>query len=728
MKRLPVEKIRRLALLGAVVMTLMVAGSYGLRRWRAEQARRAVPAAVPADVQQQAEKFTFSRTQEGQTLFTVEASRTTERAGQTTVLEDVVVHIYGQRGERADEIRTARCEYDAEGTERIVCPGEVVVSLRNAQGTDVAADSSIQLTTTALQFDPIGSVAWTEQPVHFAFPGGTGEAVGLRYQPTEPKVQFEGQVTIRVARPGEEPVHIRGARLDYNTTTRTFALAPPLRIAVGDRTLVADRLYMQLDTRFRTRRIEASGNIRATAQQGERELTMRATRAVAEYAGDGNIELLRASGQVEFQGRGPASQEHLTCGEAVFFFEPGQRGVERVVARGSPNLVVETAAETRALRAPELELLLQSPESRKRLLTARQRGTLILRRKNGEQRTVTGDRIELEFSQKQHLRALAASGGVEVRESRPGGLQRTSSSDQLRAQFSTEGKLTAAEQWGRFRYHDGRWQAQAGRAGYRSSGGVFVLRELPVVWDAATRTSARLIEISEDRGELRAEGAVRTTWRAAADASNGFGTGEPVQLAAERLQASPDEGRARYAGQARLWQGENRLAAATIELFRDPGKLLATGDVSAFLLEATEEGDAAARRRRIRITAEQLTYLAAERRAWFADRVSARNDFGTLTTARLEVFFTEGPGAAGLERVHARGGVLLEQKGWRATSEEGEYRADTQTVVMWGGTPTIHQPQRGTTTGARLTLFLADDTISVDSAEGTRTLTRRSWQ
>jgi len=83
--RPPVEKIRRLALLGVVLMTLLVAASYGLRRWRAEEARRNLPATVGTDVQQQAEKFTFSRTQEGQTLFTLEASRTTERAGRTTV-------------------------------------------------------------------------------------------------------------------------------------------------------------------------------------------------------------------------------------------------------------------------------------------------------------------------------------------------------------------------------------------------------------------------------------------------------------------------------------------------------------------------------------------------------------------------------------------------------------------------------------------------------------------
>ena len=138
MKRPPIEQIRRLVLVALVAVTLVVAGNYGWRRWRAYQARQAVPATVPGDVQQQAERFTLSRSEAGQTLFTVEASRTTERAGKTTVLENVVVKVYGHRGERSDEIRTARCEYDVGGTGQIVCPGEVSVHV--SSGAGAAAD------------------------------------------------------------------------------------------------------------------------------------------------------------------------------------------------------------------------------------------------------------------------------------------------------------------------------------------------------------------------------------------------------------------------------------------------------------------------------------------------------------------------------------------------------------------------------------------------------------
>jgi len=724
-ERLPVERIRRLALLGVVVMTLLVAGTYGVRRWRAEQARRDLPAAVDTDVQQQAEKFTFSRSQEGQTLFTVEASRTTERAGRTTVLEDVLVRIYGQRGERADEIRTARCEYDAGRTERILCPGEVIVLLRNSRAAEAATAPSIQLTTAALQFDPTEGVAWTEEPVRFVFPGGAGEAVGLRYQPVEPRVQFAEQIAILAQRGTDDPVRITGARLEYNATLRVFELAAPLQIAVGDRSLTAEALRMELDTEFRTRRIEARGNARATVPQDGRQFTVRAAQAVAEYAPGGGMERLRASGQVEFQGKGPDSSERLSCQEAVFHFQPPGPVLERVVATGSTSLVVETATEARTLRAPELELTLRAGEKSNQVLAAHKRGTLTHRRRSGEERTVTADRLQMTFAGHWQLRALSASGGVEARESRPGSRAWSSRSDELRVRFSPEGTLAAAEQWGHFHYDDERWQAQAGRADYAGPGGAITLREQPVVWDASSRTSARQIDFAENGNQLRAEGDVRTTRQPAAGAADGLGGEEPVQLAAERLQAWPEEGRARYEGRARLWQGENRLAASAIDLAREPGKLSASGEVSALFVEASDPGERAEGQRAVRVTAERFTYFASDRRAVFDDHVTARNDFGALHTPRLEVFLSAT--GARLERVRARGGVQIERGSLQASSEEGEYRADTQTVVLWGGTPTLRDPQRGTTTGARLTLFLADDTLSIDSAEGTRTVTRRPW-
>jgi hypothetical protein len=70
------------------------------------------------------------------------------------------------------------------------------------------------------------------------------------------------------------------------------------------------------------------------------------------------------------------------------------------------------------------------------------------------------------------------------------------------------------------------------------------------------------------------------------------------------------------------------------------------------------------------------------------------------------------------------GGVIIDQGARRATAERGEYAAADGKFVMTGGNPTIYDASEGTTTGRQLTFFLADDTIIVDSENGSRTLTK----
>jgi hypothetical protein len=70
------------------------------------------------------------------------------------------------------------------------------------------------------------------------------------------------------------------------------------------------------------------------------------------------------------------------------------------------------------------------------------------------------------------------------------------------------------------------------------------------------------------------------------------------------------------------------------------------------------------------------------------------------------------------------GGVIVDQAGRRATAERGEYTASDGKFVMSGGDPTLYDSTEGTTKGRQLTFYLADDTIIVDSENGSRTLTK----
>jgi lipopolysaccharide export system protein LptA len=85
-------------------------------------------------------------------------------------------------------------------------------------------------------------------------------------------------------------------------------------------------------------------------------------------------------------------------------------------------------------------------------------------------------------------------------------------------------------------------------------------------------------------------------------------------------------------------------------------------------------------------------------------------------------------GPAQVTRAVATGNVVVEQGERRGTADRGVYTAADQKFVLSGGNPTLYDSTEGTTTGRELTFNMADDTIIVDSGNGSRTLTKHRVQ
>ena len=76
-------------------------------------------------------------------------------------------------------------------------------------------------------------------------------------------------------------------------------------------------------------------------------------------------------------------------------------------------------------------------------------------------------------------------------------------------------------------------------------------------------------------------------------------------------------------------------------------------------------------------------------------------------------------------RVLALGSVVVRQGDRRGTAEQAEYTASDEKFVLSGGQPTLFDnASSDTTTGRSLTFYVANDTILIDSQEGSRTLTK----
>ncbi len=163
----------------AGVIVLIVAGVYLQRAVRGVRARRAAPATVPSEVQQQSANFTYSDVEQGRTVFTLRASHATQFKEQNrALLEDVWITIYGRQGNRNDNIHTRECSYEP-NSGGIRCEGEVQIDIQAADGASGKTSASplgqsLQVKTRDITFNRQTGEASTAAPVEFSFPQGEG--------------------------------------------------------------------------------------------------------------------------------------------------------------------------------------------------------------------------------------------------------------------------------------------------------------------------------------------------------------------------------------------------------------------------------------------------------------------------------------------------------------------------------------------------------------------------
>ncbi|HMD30718.1 MAG TPA: LPS export ABC transporter periplasmic protein LptC, partial [Candidatus Acidoferrales bacterium] len=201
MRRSEAVRYARLSAIIAGVVFLLVAGQYV---WRARQHARSVrsaPPAVPSTVQQQSQKFAFSKANGDRTLFQVEASHATAfTADSRNVLEDVNITMYGQQGDRHDRIRTGECEYFP-NTGRVTCKGKVYVEMEAARDArERPGQQMVRAETSQVTFDRETGESHSDQPVTFSFPYGDGRATGFAYDSNRAIVRLHHDVVMNLRR------------------------------------------------------------------------------------------------------------------------------------------------------------------------------------------------------------------------------------------------------------------------------------------------------------------------------------------------------------------------------------------------------------------------------------------------------------------------------------------------------------------------------------------------
>jgi len=784
MRRSEAARYARWSAAVALLLACLTAGVYLKRGWQRIIERRAAPPPAPLNVMKSSSGLTFSKMDGPRKIFTVEASKSTDfKDRNASLLENVKVTIFGKSGDRNDTIHTQSCQYGKE-SRTITCNGDVQIDLESAADADRRAKDPIMppqivhVETRGVIFDQGTGAANTDQPVTFTFPSGSGDALGAEYNSAEGTLRLLQNVRMKLkplakkggaessakAEPPEE-VQVRGASLDFGRDARLLHILGPAEAESSTARLIAGEFTLELDSTFRAHRLLAAAGTNGqppqlTSQRGADSMHIDADKMTALFAPEGRVTRLDGAGSVHGARHNPEEEDEFHADAAALDLWPRLNQAKEMNLNGGVVLKthVVKGGDTRLLQTGALRMEFSGGKdghagkpTYAETLTA---GSMEWADASAQAITtptrtkLQADKLELAFGEEGKPKQLDAKGNVQTERAIAGHALQTATAKNGVTQLLSAGGWSQMDLQGDVTLQEAERSAQADHASFTRVAQTALLSGQAVARDATTETRAPRIFFAGTSGDIRAEGGVRST-----DFSP---KGNAVQLAqvpanitSDTMQGNSKTGRAVYTGHARLWQGDSVLEADSIELLRVTKILNATGKVRAVfpqtpasaqpgILQSGTPQLSAKKPVLWHVSSGTLSYNDAGNVAHLEKNVVVQSPDQKIRAPIMDLYFTRGtdtsvaaanataanPGAKQISRAIATGGVIVDQAGRRATAERGEYTASDGKFVMSGGNPTLYDGSAGTTTGRQLTFYLADDTIIVDSENGSRTLTK----
>ncbi len=739
---LPITRLRRWFAAGAILMVAIVAGMYLYARWRIRHAVHEVPEKIGVEIQQTAQGFSISKSEQGRTLFTVSASKAVKfRAGGRTELHDVKIVVYGRDASRFDRISGDDFEFDPR-TGDVLAKGRVLIDLEgNPQGLQhpdqappEVMKNPIHVEANDLQFNSNTGNAGAAGRVEFKTPQADGSAVGIQYVAKTGTMTLLSAIEMDVSSPQEARLH--AARAVVTKNPREIVLVQP-RLARQDRRLQADKAMLFLRDDNTVDRVLAEGNVqaemhgaseaRASAESAELFLTGSQNR-MKEAVLSGNVNL-------SVQGEHPAE---AAAGRVTLHFV-GDQILQNVHAEDGVKLLQKKMGTTDAqdveLTSPAMDIAVKHGHLLENAVTSGPPQILITQAGLNQRTVVTADKFTATFTQHNRLATLHGAPNARIVSSKPGQSDRVSTSQMLDVAFRPEGGVASIVQQGDMAYVDGTRKAWADRATYTPADQMLVLTGSPRVVDSGMTTTAKVLRMNRAIGDAIAEGDVKTTYSELKPQSGGgiLASADPIHVTSHSMTAHRSPGVAVYSGNAVLWQNANVVQAPTIEFDRDQRSLTAQGTaghpVSTVLVQVEKNGKATP----VTIESPRLNYRDSERKINLEGGVTVKGADATMTAQQMTVFLSPRSPSTGtaarstpgqVEKIVAEQKVMITQPTRHAMGDKLVYTASDEKFVLTGGPPSIFDAERGKITGDSLTFYKRDDRVLVEGTQTSPAVTR----
>jgi lipopolysaccharide export system protein LptA len=740
-----VSRLRRWFALAAVLLTLVVASVYLYLRRGVQNVLEHVPSKIGLDIQQTAEGFKISKSDQGRTIFTVEAKKAVQfKQGGHVELHGVTITLYGRDSSRFDQIYGDEFEYDPKSGD-VTAKGEVRIDLEaNPEGVlkpDQAAPTELKnpvhLVTRDLVFNQKSGDAFTNAQVDLRMPQAEGSAVGVHYSEKDNRLRLDSKVHLIMTDAGGAVIN--AARAAITKEPRQIALDDP-HMTHGSESMNARQATLFLREDNSVDRILAEGGVQVEVK-GASPIHAQSEQASVELAQErGRVlsAVLSGNVQVHVEGDQPSDAD----ANRVLVSFTGNNLIEKVRAEDNVRLIQKPAStqtsgadgQLAEVHAPAIDFLFAHGRRLDRAVTA-SGAEIILQptTPNAARTTITAGRFDAKFDEAGRLTAMHGTPPARIVSAAPGQSDRVSTSDSLDVAFRPHGGIASIVQQGNMNYSDGDLQAQAERATYTTADQVLALSGSPRVVDHGMATTARSMRVNRATGDATAEGAVKSTYSDLREQPTGalLATASPIHVTAQSMNLHRTSAVAIYNGNARLWQDANVVQAPTIEFDRNHRSVVAQGNgdpVSTVLVQVDKHGNATP----ITITAKRLTYTDEQHRAHFEGGVVARGADATITASVVDAYMVPRDRASAgkalnsqgqLDRIVAQGNVVVQEPTRRATGDQLVFTAAEDKFVLTGGPPSIFDAEHGKITGDSLTFYKRDDRVLVEGKETSPTVT-----
>jgi lipopolysaccharide export system protein LptA len=740
--------------------------------WIYVQRRDAIASAAPSrpqpledGVRGRALDWCYTQSEGARPRVDICAARLHETGG-VKQLEGARIKLYHGDASKYDLVQSDLVRFD-EQERKLYSEGEVNITLavpvESAGGARLLAIHS-----SGVEFSADTGKVFTDRAVSFEFAQGGGSAVGAYYDPAARELRLNAGVVLdwHGKDPDTEPLHIEAGETWYFERESKVLFNSPARLARSGLTLDADSAEVILE----------DGAIRLADLRNGRGVQKGASRAV-EFGAEQlflhfnermAVERINAEHQARLVSTSGAARTAVTSNRLDLTFRAAGKDSALDTAVASGNSAVETApvprrgvepADTRVLRSDVIRMFLRPGGEEIDRVVTDGAGTIEFapNRPGQPRRSLAGDRIWIEYGEQNRIRRFRAV-NASTRTERPGEEPVTTSAREVVAAFDPRSdQLDRLEHNADFRYREGANTARSERAVLEQTSGVITLagsasatdgkgamsadtivmnRQTGVVTlegrgrasDASGSVAADRIVSNRKTGDLTAEGHVTTT--RLPDGKDQptamLSDSEVIHATAQRMTSSEDNTRLRYEGDAKAWQGANRIEAARIEIDRKQRTLEAHGNVVTQLADRAPAATQAGRRAAVFtvIHAPDLFYAEATREARYSGGVHMERPNVTVDARELTAYLTGGPEDATLDKALGLGEVkisstIVDAKGKRTrtgTAERGEYYTAEQKIHLSGGRPTVVDSVTGSTTGGAFTWWAGEDRLLGEGA------------